>query len=133
MISVLTASFCEVPMLPPAVVTALAHATVAESYDVESAGVVVETGVEDAETLFAASNALITYEYVVDALTDVSAKVVAPVVVPIGTPARKTLYPATPTLSLEALHERSTSVDDAFVTVRPPGTEGGVTSRVINV
>ncbi len=55
-------------------------------------------------------------------------------VVPVGVatwvPLRNTLYPVTPTLSVEAVQLRLTWVPDTGVAVRPVGTLGGVVSGV---
>ena len=47
-----------------------------------------------------------------------------------STPSRYTLYPATATLSVEAVHLRVTDVALAMVAANPPGVEGGITSTV---
>ena len=49
------------------------------------------------------------------------------VVVPALTPSRKSAYPVTPTLSVDAAHERPIDVA-ALVAARPDGAEGGTVS-----
>jgi hypothetical protein len=46
-------------------------------------------------------------------------------------PPRYTLYPATPTLSVDASQERLISVEEMEVAVRFSGVEGAVASRVV--
>ncbi len=53
---------------------------------------------------------------------------VVPVVVAICVPPLYILYPATPTLSVEAVHERLICEDEADVAVRPVGVDGAVVS-----
>src|SRR5438309_8282174 len=43
-------------------------------------------------------------------------------------PLRSKIYPVTPTLSVEALHDRLAPVEPATAPVRPMGVEGGVVS-----
>jgi hypothetical protein len=50
------------------------------------------------------------------------------VLVPIWTPFLKTLYPVTPTLSVEAAHARLTLEDVTLEAETPVGTDGGVVS-----
>ena len=70
----------------------------------------------------------------VDATTVVSANVVTvPAVVASGDPLRYTVYPVTPTLSVEGFQVRSISVGDFGVAVTPPGTLGGVQSGVVTL
>src|SRR5215468_4197928 len=45
-------------------------------------------------------------------------------VVWMNTPSRYTWYPATPTLSIDAVHERVSCEDNTFVAASPEGTEG---------
>jgi hypothetical protein len=47
---------------------------------------------------------------------------------PTFVPPRKTLYPVTPTLSVEAFHVRLICEEEAVVAVRPAGTDGDVES-----
>ena len=49
-------------------------------------------------------------------------------VVAICEPFLNTLYPATPTLSVDALQERSISLEEMVAAVRPWGCDGGVVS-----
>ena len=50
------------------------------------------------------------------------------VAIAVAPPSRKTLYPATERLSVEAVHERLITVALAAVAVKPVGTDGGVVS-----
>jgi len=55
------------------------------------------------------------------------------VTVAIWVPPLNTLYPATPTLSVEVVQERLICEEDTAVAVRPVGTVGGEVSTPITV
>ena len=57
-----------------------------------------------------------------------------PVEVATGTPLRMILYPATPILSVEPVHDRSISLEDVAVAERLVGVEGGeLPTRIVIV
>jgi hypothetical protein len=101
-----------------------------------AAGVVAEKIFEYALLFPAASTARTLYEYAVDALNPVSlnpaltgvaicAKLAQP------TPKhRSTLYPATPTLSVDAVQERLICVAKVDVAIKLAGAVGGVVSSI---
>jgi hypothetical protein len=87
--------------------------------------VVADTaGLDEAETLFAASKALMTYEYVVAGVNPESVNASAEVV-DATTPSLMTRYPATPTSSTAAPHVRLIALDDTAVAVTAYGANGG--------
>ena len=87
------------------------------------AAVVALALVDCAEVFPAASNAVTLYEYVVAAVRPVLEYVVD-AVVPIFTPLRYTLYPTTPTLSVDAVQWRSICDVEIVVAVREVGAVG---------
>jgi hypothetical protein len=91
------------------------------------AGVVAVTGAESAEVLPAASRAETVYAYVVARARPVSANDGA-VVTPIWAPSRNTVYPVTPTLSVEAVQVRLTCAGETAAATSPVGVLGGVLS-----
>ena len=94
----------------------------------ETTACVVALAEDDCAEVFpAASYAETVYVYAVAGERPVSVYVVA-AVVPTCVPFRYTLYPVTPTLSVEAVQERFTWLAEAGVAERPEGTEGGVVS-----
>ena len=107
---------------------------------VSAAASVVALAVFEYPLLFpAASFARTRYEYEVDAANPVSLNVV-PVGVAIcakfahaAPEQRSTLYPVTPTLSVEAVHDKLICVVEAAVAVRFVGAVGGVVSAAAGV
>src|SRR5436190_2196299 len=77
----------------------------------------------------AASNAATLYEYVVAAVSPVLEYVVD-AVVPIHTPSRYTSYPTTPTLSVEAVQERSICDSETVVAPSDVGVVGACVSVI---
>jgi hypothetical protein len=106
----------------------------------DDAACVVAVAVFEYALLFpAASLARTRYEYEVEGVNPVSLNVV-PVGVAIcaklaqaAPEQRSTLYPVTPTLSVEAVHARLICVVDAAVAVRFVGAVGGVVSGGVSV
>jgi hypothetical protein len=89
--------------------------------------VVADAGELCADTLPAASNAATVYVYVVLGASPMSVYVV-PVDVAIWLPFRKIWYPVTPTLSVEAPHERLIAVAEIASALSPVGVVGGCVS-----
>jgi hypothetical protein len=91
--------------------------------------VVAVTAPDGAEVLPAASRAVTVKVYAVAAASPPTVKVV-PDVLPTTVPARRTWYPVTPTLSVDADQESETLPDVCPVTVRFAGALGGWVSDV---
>jgi hypothetical protein len=115
-------------MVPETVDPAVGAVTEVVGGVVSAADAVVAFTLADCALLFpAASKAETAYAYVVagerpESVNDADERV------PTWTPFLKTLYPVTPTLSVEAVQERD-AVDVAVPdTERPEGTEGAVVS-----
>jgi hypothetical protein len=92
--------------------------------------VVADALLDCPDTLPAASKAATMYENDVDADSPASEYDVA-ALVPIFVPARYTLYPVTPTLSVDAFQVRSICDEETAVATRLVGTEGGVVSGML--
>ena len=93
----------------------------------EPACVVAEALADCAEVFPAASNAVTVYVKLVDAASPPSWYVVL-ADVPILLPPRYTLYPVTPTLSVDAVHDKLICEDDIAVALNPVGTLGATVS-----
>ena len=92
--------------------------------------VVAVTALEADDRFPAASNALTVYEYCVDPASPVSVNDVV-VLLPASVVPRYTLYPVTPTSSVEAVHVSDTVLLVVPVTFRPVGADGGVVSPLV--
>jgi hypothetical protein len=88
-----------------------------------------------ADSFPALSTALTAYVYVVPAVTLASATATeGAVTAKVSTPFRRTRYTATPLpVSVEAVHDTVTCVQESTRTCGMPGTEGGVVSSVVVV